>query len=151
LDWILKIAPTFDEGTEISGAGMYPEGVDEVCFMVYLVAMKNTPEESRQALLPAQQARPEGAIEEWFCRKDSLEQEYATQENAYPGGRRWLADNAFIKNDVDVVAVLEEAYMTLPDRNHTVIWLPISPRSRQPLPVMACSLTSTRSGDTWMG
>ncbi|EYE90816.1 FAD-binding oxidoreductase [Aspergillus ruber CBS 135680] len=141
-NWILGLTSTFDDGTEISASGMYPDGKDEVAFFVYMVTMKDTAEEAQAALLPAQQTRPPGAIEEWFCREDSLEQEYATQENAYPGGRRWLADNAFIRNDVDLAAVLEDAFLNLPDNNFTVLWYPLAPRSRRPLPDMACSLQS---------
>jgi FAD/FMN-containing dehydrogenase len=141
-DWILNIAPTFDHDTEIRAVAIYPDGQNEVCFMVYLVAMKNTAEEARNALLPAQRSRPDGAIEEWFSHEDSLEQEYAAQDNQFPGGRRWLVDNAFIKNDVDVPAVLEEAFMTLPSREFTAMYYPLSPHSRRPLPDMAFSLTS---------
>lgn len=121
---------------------MYPDGQDEICFIVNFLAMKNTDEEARKALAPAQGTRPDGAIEEWFSQKDSLDQEYTAMDKAFPKDRRWLVDNTLIKNDVDVPAVLEEAILTMPSRAFTLMWSPLSPRSRRPLPDMAFSLIS---------
>ncbi|KAJ6021714.1 FAD binding domain protein [Penicillium herquei] len=141
-NWVIEITPTFDQETEITAVCRYLDGSDEICFMIYFVTMKGENEEARKALLPAHETRPRGAIQEWFCQEDSLEKEYANEVSAYPGNRRWFADNAFIRNDADVAAILKEVCMTLPDRHCIVLWYPLAPHSRRNLPDMAFSLQS---------
>ncbi|KAJ5722501.1 FAD binding domain protein [Penicillium malachiteum] len=141
-NWVIQITPIFDSDTEITAVCRYPDGSDEICFMVFFVTMKEQNEEARKALLPAHETRPRGAIQEWFCQEDSLEQEYASQVKAYPGNWRWFADNSFLKNDADVAAILKDVCMTLPDRNCIVLWYPLTPHSRRKLPDMAFSLQS---------
>ncbi|KAJ5735308.1 FAD binding domain protein [Penicillium malachiteum] len=141
-NWIIEITPTFDQDTEITAVCRYLDGSDEICFAVYFVTMKGETEEARKALLPTHETRPRGAIQEWFCQEDSLQQEYANEVSAWPGDRRWFADNSFVKNDVDVAAILKEICMTLPDRHCIVLWYPLAPHSRRNLPDMAFSLQS---------
>ncbi|KAJ4154520.1 hypothetical protein NW754_001468 [Fusarium falciforme] len=141
-DWVLKITPTFDESTEISAVGHYPPGLDQICFAVFFITMKDTVQEAEEALLPAQQTRPEGALQEWFCKEDSLAQEYDNQDAAYPSNRRYRTENAFIRNDADVPAVLKDAFLTLPTNQFAVLWYPMYPCSRRKLPDMAVSLQS---------
>ncbi|PYI25488.1 FAD binding domain protein [Aspergillus indologenus CBS 114.80] len=141
-NWILELTPTLDKDTEIVAVCRYPDGIDQICFMVYFITMKDSVSAAKSALLPAQQTRPEGTFQEWFCEEDSLEQEYANEVSAYPGDRRWVADNAFIENEVDVAAVLEEICMSLPDKRFVVLWYPLAPQSRRQLSDMAFSLQS---------
>ncbi|OJJ96390.1 hypothetical protein ASPACDRAFT_47159 [Aspergillus aculeatus ATCC 16872] len=141
-NWILALTPAFDKDTEIVAVCRYPEGIEEICFTVYFIAMKDSVDAAWGALLPAQQTRPEGTVREWFCREDSLEQEYANEVSAYPGDRRWVVDNAFIENEADVAAVLEQVCMSLPDRRFVVLWYPLAPQSRRRLSDMAFSLQS---------
>ncbi|KAJ5784613.1 FAD binding domain protein [Penicillium pulvis] len=141
-DWLLSITETFDNDTEIAAISHYPEGSDEMCFFVLFVVMKDDPEEAEKALRPAQETRPDGAINEWFCREDSLEQQYDNQEGANPEKHRYCAENAFINNDADVPAVLEEAFTTLPHRKAFSLWYAMNPCSRRKLPDMALSMHS---------
>ncbi|KAH7175208.1 Alpha/Beta hydrolase protein [Dactylonectria macrodidyma] len=120
INWVLKLTPTFDQSTEISAVGRYFHDSDEFCFSVFFVTMKDTMEEAPVALLSAQQTRPLGAIQEWFCKVDSLAQEYNNQEATSAGNRRYCTENAFIKNDADVLAVLKDAFHTLPSRQSAV-------------------------------
>lgn len=141
-DWLLSITPSFDEDTEIAAVAAYPEGIDEHCFFVLFVAMKSTPEEAEKALRPAQITRPTGAIQEWFCQVDSLENQYTNQANANPERHRYCAENAYIRNDADVPAVLEEAFTTLPHKKAFALWYAMYPCSRRKLPDMALSMQS---------
>ncbi|KAL1965783.1 hypothetical protein VTN77DRAFT_5104 [Rasamsonia byssochlamydoides] len=141
-DWVIRITPTFDDATEIVAVGQYPPGMDEICLFILFVTMKDTPEEAREALLPAQQTRPAGVIREWFCEEDNLDQEYDAQAAANPLGHRYCADNAYINNDADVPAVLEEAYTTLPSKKSFALWYAMNPCSRRQLPDMALSMQS---------
>ncbi|GLA60816.1 hypothetical protein AtubIFM54640_001313 [Aspergillus tubingensis] len=141
-DWLLSITPSFDEDTEIAAVAAYPEGIDEHCFFVLFVAMKSTPEEAEKALRPAQITRPTGAIQEWFCQVDSLENQYTNQAKANPERHRYCAENAYIRNDADVPAVLEEAFTTLPHKKAFALWYAMYPCSRRKLPDMALSMQS---------
>ncbi|KAI2814201.1 CAZyme family AA7 [Aspergillus niger] len=141
-DWLLSITPGFDEDTEIAAVAAYPEGIDEHCFFVLFVAMKSTPEEAEKALLPAQITRPAGAIQEWFCQVDSLENQYSKQAKANPERHRYCAENAYIRNDADVPTVLEEAFTTLPHKKAFALWYAMYPCSRRKLPDMALSMQS---------
>lgn len=140
--WALDLTPTLDEDTEIIGVCRYPEGIDELCFILSFITMKGSPEAARDALLRAHKSRPKGAIQELFCQEDYLDQLYATEVREYPGNRRWLAENTFIQNDADVVTALEDICTRLPDRRFVVLWYALFPQSRRKLPDMAFSLQS---------
>ncbi|GFF53404.1 6-hydroxy-D-nicotine oxidase [Aspergillus udagawae] len=140
--WIVAITPNFDRDTEIAVVSMYPEDSNEICLFVLLVTLKHTPEEAEAALTPAQQSRPVGTIEEWFCREDSLENQYVNQGKANPEGHRYCAENAYLHNDADVPKVLEEAFTTLPHRKAFSLWYAMNPCSRRDLPSMALSMQS---------
>ncbi|PTU19698.1 hypothetical protein P175DRAFT_0462882 [Aspergillus ochraceoroseus IBT 24754] len=140
--WIISITPGFDRDTEIVAVGLYPEGRDEICLFILLVTMKSTVEEAEKALAPAHQSRPEGAIEEWFCQEDSLENQYVKQANASPEKHRYCAENAYIENNADVPKVLEEAFTTLPHRKAFALWYAMNPCSQRQLPDMALSMQS---------
>lgn len=140
--WIISITPDFDRDTEITAVSMYAEGSDDICLFIHFVSFKHTPEEAEAALAPAQQSRPAGVIEEWFCREDSLQNQYTNQARANPDGHRYCAENAFIQNDADVPKVLEEAFTTLPHRKSFGLWFAMNPCSRRTLPDMALSMQS---------
>ncbi|PYH91159.1 FAD-binding domain-containing protein [Aspergillus ellipticus CBS 707.79] len=141
-NWILSITPGFDEDTEIAAISCYPEGGDELCFFVLFVTMKSSPEEAEKALLPAKQSRPDGAIHEWFCQEDSLDNQYVNQGKANPENHRYCAENAYIRNDADVPTVLEEAFIKLPSKKSYTLWYAMYPCSRRKLPDMALSMQS---------
>lgn len=140
--WLLEISPTFDRDMEIAAISRFPEGKDEMHFFVLFVTMKDSPEAAEQALRPAQQTRPTGAVEEWFSKEDSLNEHYDQQANANPEKHRYCADNAYITDDADVPAVLEEAFTTLPHRKSFALWYAMNPCSQRKLPDMALSMQS---------
>jgi hypothetical protein len=140
--WLLSITPSFDRDTEIAAVSQYPEQKDELCFFVLFVTLKDTEDEATHALRPAQESRPVGAFEEWFCREDSLEKQYINQAKANPDRHRYCVDNAYIENDSDVVAVLEKGFTTLPHKKAFSLWYAMNPCSRQQLPDMALSVHS---------
>ncbi len=99
-------------------------------------------EEARSALDIANRTRPEGASLEMINQPTSLANEYCNQAAANPSGHRYCAENAYIDNDADVAAVLEEAFTTLPHPKAFSLWYAMSPCSRRPLPDMALSMQS---------
>lgn len=145
MKWILEISPTFDEDTEIVAVGATPQelpGMSQQCIIPLFVTFKNDVDEAREALQPANESRPPGAILELVNQKTSLEKEYINQAAANPHGHRYMADNAYIENDADVSAVLEAAFTTLPHPKAFSLWYYMNPCSRRKLPDMALSMQS---------
>ncbi|PWY66735.1 FAD binding domain protein [Aspergillus heteromorphus CBS 117.55] len=141
-DWVLSITPGFDGDTQILAVSYYPEGIDELCFFVSFLAMKHSPEEAEEALRPAQDSRPDGAMTEWFCQEDSLENQYSIEGKLNPEGHRYCSESAYICNDADVPAVLEDACKDLPHKKSYTLWYAVYPSSRRTLPDMAMSMRS---------
>ena len=139
-DWILEATKRYDEEVEIVAVGLYPPGIDELCIMVLLVTFKDTLESATQALRPAEDDHPPGALVEWFNKEDSLESQYCDQAAANPEGHRYCADNAYIINDADVSTVLQDAFCTLPSKKAFTLWYAMYPCSRRKLPDMALSM-----------
>lgn len=67
---------------------------------------------------------------------------YQAQKNGYPQGPRYFVESAYIRNDLDVVAVLEEAFLTLPHPRSTAFWTAMNPRSRRERGDLALSVPS---------
>jgi hypothetical protein len=108
--------------------------------MAHTVSFQNTEEEARAALKPINDSRPPGAIVEVEFAPTSLLNEYISQDAANPHDHRYCSDNAYVNNDVDVAAVLEEAFTTLPSKQSMALWFAMNPCSRRPLPDMALSM-----------
>ncbi|KAE8390191.1 FAD binding domain protein [Aspergillus alliaceus] len=142
--WVLEMAPTLDNDTEITVCTRYPEDQEEVCVSIHFVSMKATAEEAEVALRPihTHKSRPSGSLSEWYCREDSLGNLYVKQAKANPKGHRYHTDNAYIHNDADVVSVLEEAFLELPRGKSFAFWTAMNPWSRRELPDMALSMRS---------
>ncbi|KGO37749.1 FAD linked oxidase, N-terminal [Penicillium expansum] len=140
--WVLDISPGFDQDTEIAAIAHHPDSDSAMVFFVLFVTMKNEPDEAEAALRSAQETRPVGTIEEWFCQEDSLEKQYINQGEKNPEKHRYCADNAYIQNDADVPSVLEEAFTTLPHKKAFSLWYAMNPCSRRKLPNMALSMQS---------
>ncbi|CAI7600614.1 unnamed protein product [Penicillium discolor] len=140
--WVLNITPGFDQDTEIAAIAHYPDSDSEMVFFVLFVTMKNEPDEAEAALRSAQETRPVGTIEEWFCQEDSLEKQYINQAEKNPEKHRYCTDNAYIHDDADVPAVLEEAFTTLPHKKAFSLWYAMNPCSWRKLPDMALSMQS---------
>ncbi|KIW99952.1 uncharacterized protein Z518_10880 [Rhinocladiella mackenziei CBS 650.93] len=145
MDWIVKISPEFDADTEIVavGATAPPEvGTRKPCIIPLFVTFKNSDEEARAALEQANRSRPEGALLELINQPTSLANEYKKQTAANPENHRYCAENAYISNDENVAAVLEEAFTTLPHPKAFSLWYSMNPCSRRDLPDMALSMQS---------
>lgn len=68
--------------------------------------------------------------------------EYGKQAAANPENHRYCSENAYIANEADVPAVLEEAFTTLPNKKSFSLYFAMNPTSRRPLPDMALSMQS---------
>jgi hypothetical protein len=141
-NWIVNLTPGFDQDTEIVAVGLYPEDSDEIHLFILFVTLKHTANEAQAALAPAHDSRPEGTIKEWFCKEDSLANQYVSQKKANPEAHRYCVDNAYLQNDADVPKVLEEAFTKLPHRKAFALWYAMDPCSRRELPDMALSVHS---------
>lgn len=77
--------------------------------------------------------RPPNALKEsFFANPTDLAGQYAPQEAANPPNHRYCAENAYIRNDEDVPAVLEKAFTTLPNRKSFALYYSMTPTSRRP-------------------
>ncbi|KAL9091418.1 MAG: hypothetical protein Q9165_004804 [Trypethelium subeluteriae] len=135
-----KIAPSYGKDTEIVAVSMTPEGLNKRCIVPLFLTFQNSEDNAKAALAEANQSRPEGFITEIVNKPTSLASEYRDQANANPPGYRYTASNAYIKNDADVVSVLEEAFTAPLSRESFALYFAMSPCSRQPLPDMALSM-----------
>lgn len=148
MDWAIKISPDYDDSAEIvacastmmikgSSSGME---FGQLCVNVHIVVFKDTEEEGKKALAPANESRPEGFLVEFVDEPTSLATEYEGQAIANPEGHRYCAENGYVKNDSDVVAALKPAFTTLPHPKAFAIWFAMAPCSRRQLPDMALSM-----------
>jgi FAD/FMN-containing dehydrogenase len=142
MNWVLKLASTYDEDTEVVAVGVTPPGISSPCIIPLFVTFKNTIEEAEAALSLANKTRPEGPLVELVNQPTSLANEYCDQAAANPEGHRYCPENAYVKNDADVAAVLEEAFTTLPHPKAFSLWYSMAPVSRRKLPDMALSMQS---------
>ncbi|CVL12403.1 hypothetical protein FPRO06_04806 [Fusarium proliferatum] len=129
--WVLKLAPTFDEGTEIVAVGRHFPGREGEHILISFVTFKNSDEEARSALQPAQDSAPPGHVISWFCEPTSMAEQYDDQHSANPEGHRYAVDNSYIRNDADVVSVLKESFTSLPTEKSFTLWYAMAPGSRR--------------------
>lgn len=110
--------------------------------MIILLASSNDERFVRKLLQSAEDLRPDGALSTSICQETSLQQELDNKAKAYPIGQRYKVDNVFLRNDVDVVSLLEASFTTLPTRQSMALWTSMKPRSSRPLTNMALSIQS---------
>jgi hypothetical protein len=110
--------------------------------MVHIVTFQESESAAYEALRPLNDSHPAGAIVEVISQPTSVVDQYQDQAKANPSNHRYCAENAYINDDVDVTAVLEKAFTTLPHRKSFALWFSMAPMSRRPLPDMACSMQS---------
>lgn len=142
MKWIIEASPGYDESAEIVAAASTMKGLgfDHICLNVHIVVFKDTEEEAKKALGPANQSRPNGVLAEFVDEPTSLAHEYAGQATANPSGHRYCAENGYVNNDEDVAAILKPAFTTLPHPKAFAIWFAMAPCSRRKLPDMALSM-----------
>lgn len=110
--------------------------------MIILLASSNDEGLVQKLLQSADNSRPNEAISASVCQETSIQQEYENKANAYPVGQRYKVDNVFLRNDADIVALLELSFTTLPTRQSMSLWSSMKPRSSRPLANMALSIQS---------
>ncbi|KAI9932329.1 hypothetical protein ASPWEDRAFT_171544 [Aspergillus wentii DTO 134E9] len=129
-DWIRSLQPNIDSDTTSTAVVQYHG--KKICFGIYITSWKNTPEEAKTVLQSIHQTRPTGTVAEWCCRPEkSLEKSFRIQDKGMPKGLRYCTENAYLKNDTDVSAVLEEAFLTLPHRKSIAFWTSMRKVSRR--------------------
>lgn len=112
----------------------YIPGYDEPIVMANFLAFKPSQAEGEAALGPLHDHpdRPPNALpQSFFAQPTSLPHQYDPQEAANPANHRYCAENAYIRNDADVPAVLEKACTTLPNRKTFALYFNMVPTSRR--------------------
>ena len=144
MKWVVDIIPGYDKDTEIVAVGATPSlpGGSQLCIIAMFLTFKNSVDEAKEALRPAAENPPKGAIVEALEQSTSLAEQYRNQAGANPANHRYAVQSAFLKNDADVLSVLEEAFTTLPHPKTYALYFPMNPCSRRPLPDMACNMQS---------
>lgn len=110
--------------------------------MIALVALGDDERSIETTFERIDHSHPTGAISRWYNEDTTLDQEFMNQARAYRPMSRYCVDCVFLKNNCDVVEVLEPAFTTLPSENSMILWSSMVPRSRLPLPDMALSVQS---------
>ncbi|KAI9688383.1 MAG: hypothetical protein M1822_001332 [Bathelium mastoideum] len=136
------ISPNYGNETEIVAVSVHPPDMDQRCIMALFVTFQSTENEAEAALAPANQTRPNGFFMEIVNKRTSLAQEYCDQANANPQGHRYIAENAYVKNEADVPAVLEKAFTDAVNQKSFALYFAMAPCSRRSLPDMALSMQS---------
>ncbi|KAF4969203.1 hypothetical protein FZEAL_10269 [Fusarium zealandicum] len=129
--WVLNLASTFDDSTEIVLVGSHIPNYQGEHVTVHFVTFKNSDEEARAALQPAEDSAPPGHVTTWFCKPTSLAEQYDDQDAANPEGFRYAVDNCYVRNDADVVSLLKESLTSLPTRKSFALWYSMAPGSRR--------------------
>lgn len=110
--------------------------------MIILLASSDDENLVKNLLESAEDSRPDGALSASVCQETSIQREYDNKVKAYPMGQRYKVDNVFLRNDVDIVSLLEPSFTTLPTRQSLSLWSSMRPRSNRPLSGMALSMQS---------
>lgn len=137
-----QVASGFEGGIEAAAVGSYLPDIEEPSITIALTAVGDDKSVLKTALQQIEESHPDGTLSKWFFKETTLHQEFETKAKSYPSDHRWYVDNSFLKNDVDVVEVLEQAFTTLPSRTSLVLWNTMIPRSKRELPNMAFCLQS---------
>ncbi len=118
----------------------YLPGDSELTILTNFICFVPDKSTANAVLQPIHSARPAGAKIEVFCQSTSLPQEYCVQGANNPAHHRYCAEDAYIRNDADVVGVLERAFTTVPTRKSMALYFSMNPTSRRPLADMALSM-----------
>lgn len=138
-----------DKDTEIVAVGQYvPEHQDPVILANFLT-FKPSRAEGEAALKPLHDhpGRPPNPLVQVYARPTSLPDQYVPQGMSNPEGHRYCSENAYVRNDEDVPAVLEEAFTTLPHRKAFAIYFGMAPTSRRAHYAMSVAANANANGD----
>jgi hypothetical protein len=132
-----------DDSIEAVAVGIIDPVTQAPAFLTSFLAFQQTEEAAFASLKHVNATHPPGAIMEAPNSPTSLLNEYCTQDLANPHGHRYIAENAYIKDDADVTEVLRKAMTTLPEGSKSfTLWFSMYPCSRRELPDMALSMQS---------
>lgn len=133
LQWVVDVCPGADADTEVACLALHVPEREAPVVMANFLAFKSTRAAGEAALRPLHDdaRRPAGAFVESFAAPTSLPAQYAPQEAANPEGHRYCSENAYVRNEADVPAVLREAFTTLPSRKSFALFLSMNPTSRR--------------------
>ncbi|PKY08449.1 FAD-binding domain-containing protein [Aspergillus campestris IBT 28561] len=134
--WALSLE--LDADTEITAKAYYQES--QLCFSVFLTTFEGTPGGAAKLLTRLHASRPRGTLVEWCCQPETLDSLYESQARSNPQGHRYATDNGLMGNEVDVVSILAEPFLSLPHPKSLAFWTSMQPWSRRRLPDMALSL-----------
>ncbi|KAF9888893.1 hypothetical protein FE257_008263 [Aspergillus nanangensis] len=141
-EWALSVSPMVGPDTEIKILSYYPYDRKEICLLAQFITTQETAEHAQGVLREIHNTRPPGFLSQSPVQPESLENLYAIQARICSPGYRYCSDNGFLKNGIDIISVLEKAFLTLPHRRSAAFWTPMAPRSREPLTDMALSIQS---------
>ncbi|KAJ2903943.1 hypothetical protein MKZ38_009107 [Zalerion maritima] len=133
LQWTIEQAraPNVDGDLEAVCLSTSPPGFDShICLSAFTV-FKKTEEEAQAVLGAIHKTRPDGPMVDKCCELSSLDSEYDDQGAANPENHRYSSENAYIKNDADVPAVLEKAFTTMPHKKAFALYYAMAPTSRR--------------------
>ncbi|KKK13638.1 hypothetical protein P175DRAFT_0492612 [Aspergillus ochraceoroseus IBT 24754] len=139
--WILDIGSELRGNIEISAVATYVPEQETPCLIIKMMAFGDE-EESVKQLQRAENSYPPGSLSHSFCQETTLQNEFDNMEIAFPSNHRYCVDNAFLRNDIDVAALLQTAFTTLPSKKSMVLWNFMMPRSQRELLDMALSIQS---------
>jgi hypothetical protein len=158
MDWVQKVrlpsypqknsntpqaAKESDESIEAVAVGIIDPATQVPRILTSFLCFQQTESAAQASLAHINASHPPGAIMEAVSQPTSLANEYCGQDLANPHSHRYIAENAYIKNDADVTEVLRKAMTTLPEGSKAfTLWFSMYPGSRRELPDMALSMQS---------
>ena len=108
---------------------------------ISFLSFTNSSEHARNALQKAEETRPDGVIHQVVCQPTDLDEQYNMVLMGNPRSHRYHADNAYLKNDSDIVSILEEAFKTTSSRGYT-FYMPMAPTSKKEMQGMCLTMQS---------
>ncbi|KAI1424064.1 FAD-binding domain-containing protein [Xylaria sp. FL1777] len=143
LQWVIDTCPTADPETEIVCLAKHAADGSGIEIIAGFLSFKASKADAEAAMRPIHDSRPAGAKVAILCDPTGFACQYAGQREEQPAGCRFCSDNVYVDNDVlDVPAVLEPAFTSLPTQKSFALYFAMNPASRRPLPDMAHSLHS---------
>lgn len=139
VEWLLSVTPGIGEDTETIMVAYHDNS--QLCYAVKFVTFGSTATATEQLHQHIQKTRPPGTLAEWNHQEEFFESLYEGQAQANPQSHYYSADTVFLKNDADVVTLLEHAFQLPPGKSYA-FWNLMYPRSRRILSGMALGIQS---------
>ena len=98
--------------------------------IVMFISFKDTLEEAEVAMQNVEADHPSGTLLEQLCTPSTFSQEFAFQIFASPPEHHYIVDNAWMSNQADVVALLEESVRSVPNKTSLLMYMPVTSSQR---------------------